>query len=325
MKEKILIVEDQFVEADYLRMMLTKAGYQVTGIAHSIIQAREMLHPERPDMVLLDIFVKGKLTGIDFAKELSLENIPFVYLSANSNEEVLNAAKATHPYGFLVKPFREKDLLIMLEIARFRHEHSVESGLRKDVILNDKLLAIISGAESWDIKIFNVCKTLQAHVPYDYITAGFNSIIESPDHAISFLRIGFDEYQKIGLPELLTITGVKMKYVEELVKENFTSLYSFLSRSFGMKSCASLRIQLSHGRVFAFSVYSRNADAYTADYSVLSGHLQKAISGFIEGIINERQIKPEGVNKRLPAFEPTGGTPGFEGIVGKSPALLNDI
>src|SRR4051794_37481833 len=110
MKEKILIVEDQFVEADYLRMMLTKAGYRVTGIAHSVVQAREMIELEKPDMALLDIFVKGKLTGIDLAKELIKENIAFVYLSASSNEEVLNAAKATQPYGFLVKPFREKDL-----------------------------------------------------------------------------------------------------------------------------------------------------------------------------------------------------------------------
>jgi DNA-binding NtrC family response regulator len=322
MKEKILIVEDQFVEADYLRMMLTKAGYRVTGIAYSVIQAREMIKQERPDMVLLDIFVKGKLTGIDLAKELSAENIAFVYLSANSNEEVLHAAKATHPYGFLVKPFREKDLLIMLEIARYRHEHSVESGLRKDGILNDKLPAIISGADSWDTKIFNVCKTLQAHIPYDYMTVGFNSIVEAPDQALSFLRIGFDEYQKIGVPELLTMTGLKMKDLEAMVKDNFSSLHSFLSENFGMKSCASLSVQLSQGRLFTFSVYSRNADAYTADYTALSGHLQKATSGFIEGIFNERQIKSAGTYQRRSASEPAAGTQGFEGIIGRSPALL---
>ena len=105
MKEKILIVEDQFVEADYLRMMLAKVGYQVTGIAHSVPQARELIDKNRPDLVLLDIFVKGKLTGIDLAKQLAEENIAFVYLSASSNEQVLNEAKATQPYGFLVKPF----------------------------------------------------------------------------------------------------------------------------------------------------------------------------------------------------------------------------
>ncbi|HTL09944.1 MAG TPA: response regulator, partial [Chitinophagaceae bacterium] len=184
MNEKVLIVEDQFVEADYLRMMLVKAGYQVMGIAHSVLQAEALLKTERPAIVLLDIFLKGKLTGIDLAKKLAEEGIAFVYLSASSNEEVLSAAKATQPYGFLVKPFREKDLLIMLEIARYRHEHSVESNLRKDNALKDKLASIVSGTEQWDEKLFNICKTLQPYISYDYITAGFNAVTETPDRAV---------------------------------------------------------------------------------------------------------------------------------------------
>jgi response regulator of citrate/malate metabolism len=82
MKEKILIVEDQFVEADYLRLMLTQAGlWLLAGIARSVVQAQEMIKNERPDFVLVDIFLKGKLTGIDLAKQLGEANIPFVILS----------------------------------------------------------------------------------------------------------------------------------------------------------------------------------------------------------------------------------------------------
>jgi len=208
MKEKILIVEDQFVEADYLRMMLAKVGYQVTGIAHSVPQARELIDKNRPDLVLLDIFVKGKLTGIDLAKQLAEENIAFVYLSASSNEQVLNEAKATQPYGFLVKPFREKDLLIMLEIARYRHEHSIESRLRNENILNEKLSVINGSSESWEKKLLLLSKTLQPFVSFDYITAGFNSS-DYASNSTSFLRIGFDEYQQIGIQELETITRLK--------------------------------------------------------------------------------------------------------------------
>src|SRR5882724_4637810 len=111
MKEKVLIVEDQFVEADYLRMMLTKAGYPVCGIARSVPEAQEIIKKENPKFVLLDIFLKGKLTGIDLAKQLKEEHIAFIYLSANSNEETLTAAKATEPYGFLVKPDRKSTRL----------------------------------------------------------------------------------------------------------------------------------------------------------------------------------------------------------------------
>src|SRR5689334_21465033 len=127
MKQKILIVEDQFIEADYLRMMLTTAGYPVCSIARSVAEAQEIIKQENPKLVLLDIFLKGKFTGIDLAKQLKQEHIAFIYLSANSNEEILTAAKATEPYGFLVKPFREKDLLVSLEIAFYLYEQSMKA------------------------------------------------------------------------------------------------------------------------------------------------------------------------------------------------------
>ena len=131
MKEKILIVEDQFIEANNLQLTLERAGYNVCGIARSVPIALKLLDQELPTIVLLDIFLQGPLTGIDLAKTLREKNIAFVYLSANSNTETLEAAKATYPYGFLVKPFREKDVLVTLEIAKYLHEHSLESMRRK--------------------------------------------------------------------------------------------------------------------------------------------------------------------------------------------------
>ncbi len=90
MNKKVLIVEDQFVEANDLQLILGKAGYEVCGIARSVPIAQEIIKKEKPGLVLLDIFLKGKQTGIDLAKQLNEDNIAFVYLSANSNEEVLN-------------------------------------------------------------------------------------------------------------------------------------------------------------------------------------------------------------------------------------------
>lgn len=122
MKKKILIVEDQFIEANNLQMILEKTGYIVCGIARSVPVALDIVEKEKPDMVLLDIFLQGNLTGIDLAKKLREQNIGFVYLSANSNKKTLDDAKVTRPYGFLVKPFREKDILVMLDIAWYLHE-----------------------------------------------------------------------------------------------------------------------------------------------------------------------------------------------------------
>jgi len=132
MNPKILIVEDQFIEANSLRISLHKAGYTVCSIAASVDEAIKIKNKEKPDLVLLDIRLQGKLNGIDLARVLKSENIAFIFLSANSSKEILNAAKSTRPYGFLVKPFRDKDVLVAIDVALYLHQQNQEA------ILNDK-------------------------------------------------------------------------------------------------------------------------------------------------------------------------------------------
>ena len=345
MKEKILIVEDKFVEADYLRLMLTKAGYRVMGIAHSVIQAREMIKEERPDLILLDIFLKGNLTGIDLAGELGKENIAFVYLSANSNEEVLNMAKATQPYGFLIKPFRERDLLITLEIARYRHEHSTESNFRRENSLRDKLSAIAADSETWENKLLAGCRAMQPHIPFDYAAAGFRASADFSGQGISFLRIGYDEYQQIGIPELLNITNLNSKALLALInntpQEDTPALYNgdrfeqlcirlslhkLFSDTFQVKSCLSLPLRLSNGGVFDISFYSRQPDIYNGDHLGLLNRLSQLMSVGIENIFNSGKatIPDPSKSKNGPAPATDSViTTDFEGIIGKSPRLLN--
>jgi DNA-binding NtrC family response regulator len=122
MCKSILIVEDELVVANDIRLTLEREGYTVLGIARSYHSAMDMISLTPPGLVLLDIFLKGELTGIDLAAQLNKKDIPFVYLSANCNTGVLEMAKVTQPSGFIVKPFREKDLLVTLDIARYRHD-----------------------------------------------------------------------------------------------------------------------------------------------------------------------------------------------------------
>src|SRR5258708_11369491 len=143
MKKKILIVEDEFVVANDLEIMLEASGYETTGIAVSAEAALENIAQNVPDLVLLDIQLQGELSGIDLAKQLKARDIAFVYLSANSDHRTLQKAKATEPYGFLVKPVRPKDLLVTLDIACYRHEHSLESLLfRKDQLRRELALLV---------------------------------------------------------------------------------------------------------------------------------------------------------------------------------------
>lgn len=124
-KAKILIVEDQYIEANNLEVMLKRADYRVCTVARSVSAAVKIIEKEYPDLVLLDIQLKGKLNGIDLAKLLSRKNIAFIYLSGNSKQQFLDAAKITRPYGFLAKPYREKDILIMLEVALYTHKENL--------------------------------------------------------------------------------------------------------------------------------------------------------------------------------------------------------
>jgi len=131
LRAKVLIVEDQFIEAHNLERILLRAGYKVCPIARSVPIALKIIEKETPDLVLLDIYLQGSLTGIDLAKSLRERNIAFVFLSANSNKQVLQDAKETKPYGFLVKPFREKDVLVMLDVALYIHQQNQQSLLKE--------------------------------------------------------------------------------------------------------------------------------------------------------------------------------------------------
>lgn len=343
MKEQILIVEDQFVEAEDLRLLMEKAGYDVTGVARSVPQALEMIREKRPDFVLLDIFLKGKQTGIDLAKLLAVDNIAFVYLSANSNEEVLNAAKQTNPYGFIVKPYREKDLLVTLEIARYRRLHSVEAKYQKETALRKQLKSVINGTGTWPQKLLAVTSALQSYIPFDFLVAGFDNLREPHFKGMCFLRIGFDEYQMIGAQELTTITG---KSREELIAlqggsppvqeavyyDNAAfqhicrqpSLRQLFADIFQLRSNLEMPMSILDRRSFSFCLYSRRPDAYSVEQVELFERIQfsliQAIEHLLDGeVIDRASVKPA-------ATTPAEGNAleeGFEGIVGKSHLLLH--
>lgn len=115
---KILIVEDEFTIAEHLRSALELLGHCVTGVVGRVSEALDSLRHNRPDLVLLDINLRGELDGIDLATRLRAEHhIPFVFLTSQANAATVARAKQTRPHGYLVKPFDEQDLYVALEMA----------------------------------------------------------------------------------------------------------------------------------------------------------------------------------------------------------------
>lgn len=117
-KIKILIVEDEMIIAANISLQLNELGYEVTGIVPRGEEALMHIKSETPDILLLDINLKGKLNGIDTALEMQKTNdIPVIYLTANSDDAHFNKAKETHPYGFIAKPFKKLDLQRAIELT----------------------------------------------------------------------------------------------------------------------------------------------------------------------------------------------------------------
>lgn len=136
MSIRILIVEDEPIIAADIESSLLRQDYEIAGIAYSSTQALDMLVTRFPDLVLLDISIKGDKDGIDIARIIKEKyHIPFIFLTSYSDRSTLERAKPTMPFGYIVKPFKDKDLLSTIEIGMFRYADMHNAGeLSKEMI-----------------------------------------------------------------------------------------------------------------------------------------------------------------------------------------------
>lgn len=117
---KILVVEDDAVEAMGITRTLESFGYQVPYVAsrgeEAVIKASELM----PDLILMDIILKGKINGIEAAYKIKKHNMPLIFLTSHSEESTVQKAKLTGPYGYLIKPFSVQELKFTIELALFK-------------------------------------------------------------------------------------------------------------------------------------------------------------------------------------------------------------
>ncbi|HML25448.1 MAG TPA: response regulator [Methanomethylovorans sp.] len=115
---RVLIVENEHIVAMGIKRMLKDLGYTVTGVAFSGEDAICKAESTFPDVVLMDIMLKGDTDGVKAAKEIKEKfNIQVIYLTAYSDDKILERVKTTEPLGYIVKPFDEKDLYSNIEVA----------------------------------------------------------------------------------------------------------------------------------------------------------------------------------------------------------------
>jgi DNA-binding NarL/FixJ family response regulator len=120
-KNTIIVVDDEVIIAIGLEERLTEMGYDVVGVVHSGEEAVEKAMSLRPDLILMDIMLPGNLDGISAAKIVKARwDIPVVFLSAFSEDKIIEKAKQAEPYGFIIKPFQVRELKAAIEVALYK-------------------------------------------------------------------------------------------------------------------------------------------------------------------------------------------------------------
>ena len=132
-KAKILIVEDEAVVAENLEMTITDGGYDVVGRADSADAAVNAASELKPDLILMDIVLMGQKNGIDASYEIKEKlDIPVIFLTAYSDLKLVDRAKSTEPYAYIVKPFQEGQLFASIEMALYKSQ--IEKRLKESEI-----------------------------------------------------------------------------------------------------------------------------------------------------------------------------------------------
>ncbi|MBF0520227.1 MAG: response regulator [Nitrospirae bacterium] len=123
MRKSVLIVEDEYIIAADLKMTVMSLGYAVAGMANNIQDAVALVKTTPIDVVLMDIMLSGELSGIDAAKEIySNYGIPVIFVTAYTGNDIMEKAIETEPFGYLIKPYTDKELYSAIEIALDKYE-----------------------------------------------------------------------------------------------------------------------------------------------------------------------------------------------------------
>ena len=125
--ERILIVEDDAIIAAHLKRLLTNLGYNVFGMVASGEEAIQKVNETPPDLILMDMHLAGNINGIETATQIGNRfDIPVIYLTAHSEDQLVQQAKSSEPHGYLVKPVQDRELYATIEIAFYKYQAEEE-------------------------------------------------------------------------------------------------------------------------------------------------------------------------------------------------------
>ena len=190
-KGNIFIVEDEELIALTIRRMLAKFGYVICGYASSGEEAIATIEELKPDLVLMDISLGGTLDGVETAQQIrARRDIPVVYLTAYSDDNTIQRAKITEPFGYLLKPFNQQELIRTIDIALYNHQinHRLKEAHERlknlEHIINHSPAVAIrwEDKENWPVNFISDNILQFGYTPNDFYSGVLNFIqIIHPD------------------------------------------------------------------------------------------------------------------------------------------------
>jgi signal transduction histidine kinase len=190
--QKILVVEDENIVAMDLRATLTRLGYQVVDSVGTGRQAIEHVEQRRPDLVLMDIQLRGAMDGIEAAERIRRLEVPVVYLTAFSDDATLRRARETSPHGYVLKPFDDRELQIVIELAIHRHQAQREH----DQLLREQAArAVLEKEHRWARFLAHASRALSSSLD---------------------LKVTLDTISRLAIPDLADWSAVHIRRAQRV-------------------------------------------------------------------------------------------------------------
>lgn len=305
--KKILIVEDELLVAEDIAFRLKSLGYLITDLIISGEYVLSSIEKEKPDLILMDIMLKGNLDGIQIHELIKKTySIPLVYLTSYSDEKTFSRAKLTQPFGYLLKPFDERELHTVIEVAIYKHsmEMQLEHQLKNEELISrisTQLLA--TKTENLDSMTFHSLKMFCEYIGVD---KSFILIIDHQNNTFSSVYEWCADIKYSVRERVKNIPLEKIKWSLEKLKNNkvlsIDSMSDFpaealnerrLVESFGIKSYTAVGLNYNNtiSGILGFdSIVSKKEWNEREIFSV------KLFSEIIANTLDRKQIEVQLIN-----------------------------
>lgn len=240
---KILVVEDEMLIGAKISMLLTNLGYEVTGILPRGEDALVQVEENKPDIIVLDINLRGKIDGIETATILQRKNIPVIYLTANADEATFNRAKQTKPTAFISKPFKQLDLQRAIELTIIRLAatdpsavQSIEVQEEQPFILVDRIFVRYNG---------RMIKIMLTDILYMEADRNYSRIFTSQKEFVLSVTLKYIE-EKLRIPFFMRIHRsylVNMTRIEQVLEADVMIGDKAIPLGMGMREKLMQRMQ----------------------------------------------------------------------------------